>query len=342
MRYALAIETSCDETAIAVGSFASDEPLRVLSERISSQVALHQAYGGVVPELAAREHLAALPILCEQVMRESGVTIKDLACIGVTIGPGLKGCLLMGAGFAKGIAAPLDIPLLGINHLEGHVAAALLDNPDLNYPFLALIVSGGHTQLYYCEDLGCFTLLARTLDDAAGEAFDKAAYLLGLDYPGGARLAALAETGTAGRFTLPVALPGVFDMSFSGLKTAVSVLVHRLGIDHVRSDQQTRADVAYAIQEAIVRQLVQKTVAVSKDTGCRTVVVTGGVAANRALRARLEEQPGLKVLYPTPQHCTDNGAMILYATVERFKRGEGRDSLPDVRARWPLTEIAPP
>ena len=345
MNWALAIESSCDETALALGRFDDSGAIYDLTERISSQVKLHASYGGVVPELAAREHLAALPILLAELLAERALQLPDLAVIGVTVGPGLKGCLLMGAGFARALALANDTPLLGIHHIEGHISAGLLDNPDLKYPFLTLVVSGGHTELVAVEGLGSYRVVGATLDDAAGEAFDKSANLLGFEYPGGAKLAQLADKHGPASFSFPIALKGELDFSFSGLKTAILVATQRRAAE-LSQNQELKAEFASAIQQAIVKQLVEKTAAALKHTGYRKLLVTGGVAANTALRQALQSElatntsQGNSVYFPKREHCTDNGAMILQATVQRFVAGKRSSSTAELRPRWPIEELS--
>ena len=277
----LGIETSCDETGVAV----YDSEAGLLSNALHSQIALHQAYGGVVPELASRDHVRHLVPLIERVVAEAGLTLADLDAIAYTEGPGLAGALLVGASVANALAYALNKPAIGIHHLEGHLLSPLLADPRPDFPFVALLVSGGHSQLFEVTGVGRYRLLGDTLDDAAGEAFDKTAKLLGLPYPGGPALAKLAERGRTGVVSLPRPMleSGDLDMSFSGLKTAVLTLVRRLG-GEASLDDQTRADIAREFQSAVVDVLVAKALAALDVTGLRTLVVAGGVGANRELR----------------------------------------------------------
>jgi N6-L-threonylcarbamoyladenine synthase len=327
----LGIESSCDETAVAV----YDSSLGLLAHRLHSQVAMHQAYGGVVPELASRDHVRRLLPLVEETLAASGSDAACIDAIAYTAGPGLIGALLVGAGFATGLALAWGKPALGIHHLEGHLLAPLLEENPPSFPFLALLVSGGHTQLIDVAALGQYRILGETLDDAVGEAFDKTAKLLGLPYPGGAALAALAEQGKSGRYEFPRPMldrPGL-DFSFSGLKTA-ALLALRGG----ELDQEARAAVARGFQDAVVDTLAEKCRRALKSSGHSRLVVAGGVGANRALRARLArmaEQMGAHLYFPRPEFCTDNGAMIALAGCLRLS-----GSLPavamDARAQWTL------
>lgn len=341
MKYLLAIETSCDETAVATFELTPSRP-RLISEQISSQTELHKLYGGVVPELASREHLQALPLLTAKLLSDSGISSDKLNAIAVTCGPGLKGCLLMGIGFAKGLSLAHQIPVLGINHIEGHALSAQLDNPELEFPYLAVIVSGGHTEIQILHDVGRYQLIARTIDDAAGEAFDKSANLLKFEYPGGPKLAALADTVSATRFSLPRVMKDAEGFSFSGLKTAIALRVREQGV--AVSDPTIRAELAHAIQSAIVEALVRKVDHAVRATGIHRVAICGGVAANRALRAALAGLVGVTIYAPAMQHCMDNAAMIGYAAALRLRKGSnvsGADlniSL-EPRARWPLEDL---
>lgn len=332
---ALAIETSCDETAVAVLQAEEGMRPRVLAEKISSQIQLHADYGGVVPELAAREHLKALPWLVGETLREAATSLDNIGLLAVTRGPGLKGCLLIGCGFAKAMSLARGIPCLGVNHIEGHLLAPLMDNPQLDFPYLALVVSGGHTEIHVVRGVGHYELVTRTTDDAAGEAFDKSANLLGLAYPGGPRLAALADKYSSSEFILPRVMRNDPGISFSGLKTAIALLIARQG-ESVRNDPELQGRLAYAIQEAIVTALVDKLDAAMKSTGIRHVVITGGVSANRALRVRVGALPKVKLYLPGNLHCMDNAAMIGYVGVERYRRGERNDLKTDVKSRWPV------
>jgi len=331
----LALETSCDETAVAVLQAEEGSRPQVVAEKISSQITLHAEYGGVVPELAAREHLKSLPWMVEETLREAKSSFEEIGLLAVTRGPGLKGCLLIGCGFAKAISLARGIPCLGVNHIEGHLLAPLMDNPELEFPYLALVVSGGHTEILVVRGVGHYELITRTSDDAAGEAFDKSANLLGLAYPGGPRLAALADKHSSSEFVLPRVMRNDPGISFSGLKTAIALLIAKQG-DAVAGDPELQGRLAYAIQEAIVTALVDKLEAAMKSTGIRHVVITGGVSANRALRGRVGALPKVKLYLPGSLHCMDNAAMIGYVGAERYRRGERNDLKTDVKSRWPV------
>jgi len=340
----LGIESSCDETG--VGLYDTDRGLR--SQALHSQVAMHEQYGGVVPELASRDHIRRVLPLTDQVLREANAIRADLDAIAYTAGPGLIGALLVGASVAAATAWALGIPAIGIHHLEGHLLSPLLASDPPDFPFVALLVSGGHTQLLEVTGIGRYRLLGDTLDDAAGEAFDKSAKLLGLGYPGGPAIARLADSGDSNRFALPRPMlrSGNLEFSFSGLKTAVATQVQRAQRDEVPNsaqDPQFRADLAAAVQAAIVEVLVAKSLSALKTTGHRTLVVAGGVSANRLLRekfARAQAKLGVRVCFPEPELCTDNGAMIAFAGALRLSSGLPN---PDqrVRPRWPLEELTP-
>jgi N6-L-threonylcarbamoyladenine synthase len=333
----IGIESSCDETAVAV----YDGELGLLSHRLHSQVAMHQAYGGVVPELASRDHVRRLLPLFRQALADAESGPESIDGIAYTAGPGLIGALLVGAGFATSLGLAWGKPVLGIHHLEGHLLAPLLEPNPPSFPFLALLVSGGHTQLVDVAGLGQYRILGETLDDAAGEAFDKTAKLLGLPYPGGAALAKLAEAGTSGRFTFPRPMldrPGL-DFSFSGLKTAALVALRGRVLDDA-----IRADVARGFQEAVVDTLVEKCRRALEFSGHRCLVVAGGVGANSRLRQRLAEvvrRVGAELYFPRVEFCTDNGAMIALAGFLRMQAGKfaGRGGSPvSARAHWELGE----
>ncbi|MDD5299202.1 MAG: tRNA (adenosine(37)-N6)-threonylcarbamoyltransferase complex transferase subunit TsaD [Gallionella sp.] len=332
----LGIESSCDETGIALYQMERG----LLAHALHTQVAMHSEYGGVVPELASRDHVRRVIPLIRQVMRETGVSMAQINAIAYTQGPGLGGALLVGASVANALAYALDIPSIGIHHLEGHLLSPLLSDPAPEFPFVALLVSGGHTQLMRVSGIGQYTLLGETLDDAAGEAFDKSAKLLGLGYPGGPALAQLAASGRPGQYKLPRPMlhSGNLDFSFSGLKTAVLALVKQSD-----DDVQTRADIAYAVQEAIVDVLAYKARAALTQAGLDQLVVAGGVGANQLLRHRLNEDIGKRggtVFYPDLQFCTDNGAMIAFAGALRIKQQQTRkDYRFNVKPRWNLAEI---
>jgi N6-L-threonylcarbamoyladenine synthase len=331
----LGIESSCDETAVAV--YDADRGL--LSHRLHSQVAMHQAYGGVVPELASRDHVRRLLPLVRQALADAESGSHSIDGIAYTAGPGLIGALLVGAGFATSLGLAWGKPVLGIHHLEGHLLAPLLEPDPPSFPFLALLVSGGHTQLVDVAALGRYRILGETLDDAAGEAFDKTAKLLGLPYPGGAALAKLAETGRSDRFTFPRPMldrPGL-DFSFSGLKTAALVALRGRVLDDA-----IRADVARGFQEAVVDTLVEKCRRALEFSGHRCLVVAGGVGANSRLRQRLAEVArgvGAELYFPRVEFCTDNGAMIAFAGCLRMAAGDfaGKGAAPaGARANWEL------
>ena len=333
----LGIETSCDETGAAV----YDTERGLLADALHSQVALHEAYGGVVPELASRDHVRHLVPMIRKVVRDARLVLEDLDGIAYTEGPGLAGALLVGASVANALAYALGKPAIGIHHLEGHLLSPLLAQPRPGFPFVALLVSGGHSQLFEVAGVGEYRLLGDTLDDAAGEAFDKTAKLLGLGYPGGPALAKLAERGCAGRFSLPrpMLASNDLDMSFSGLKTAVLTLVRRLGDDLAT---QTRADIAVEFESAVVDVLVAKALAALKLTGLRRLVVAGGVGANRRLRERLRadvDNAGAQVFYPDVAFCTDNGAMIALAGALRLTSAANGKLGFGVRPRWALDEV---
>lgn len=336
MKLILGIESSCDETGVAL--YHTERGL--LAHTLHSQIAMHNEYGGVVPELASRDHVRyALPLVRE-VMKQGNCTLGDIDAIAFTQGPGLSGALLVGASVACSLAYALNIPTIAVHHLEGHLLSPLLSDPAPEFPFVALLVSGGHTQLMRVDGVGLYTLLGETLDDAAGEAFDKSAKLLGLDYPGGALLSKLAQRGTPERFKLPRPMlhSGDLDFSFSGLKTAVLVAVQKNA-----QDEQTRADIALAAQDAIVEVLVKKSLSALKQTELKQLVIAGGVGANQALRAQLNQsaqQHGFKVFYPDLEFCTDNGAMIAFAGALRMQQHEAqRDYRFNIKPRWDLQQL---
>jgi N6-L-threonylcarbamoyladenine synthase len=332
----LGIESSCDETGIALYQIGRG----LLAHALYTQVAMHNEYGGVVPELASRDHVRRVIPLIRQVLREADVSLAQISAVAYTQGPGLGGALLVGASVANALAYALDIPTIGIHHLEGHLLSPLLSDPAPEFPFVALLVSGGHTQLMRVDGVGQYTLLGETLDDAAGEAFDKSAKLLGLSYPGGPALAKLAAHGRTGIYKLPRPMQhsGDLDFSFSGLKTAVLTLVKQSN-----DDKQTKADIACAVQEAIVYVLAHKASAALTQTGLDQLVVAGGVGANQLLRNRLTEgigKRGGKVFYPDLEFCTDNGAMIAFAGALRLAQHQGKkDYRFNVKPRWNLAEI---
>lgn len=331
----LGIESSCDETGIAL----YDSERGLLAHALNSQVALHSLYGGVVPELASRDHIRYMVPLIEQVLAEASLTRQDISAIAYTKGPGLIGALLVGATFAKSLAYAWQVPAIGIHHMEGHLLAAFLEEEQPTLPFLALLVSGGHTQIIEVTDIGKYQVLGESIDDAAGEAFDKTAKLLGLPYPGGPLLAKLAESGTPDRFKFPRPMldrPGL-DFSFSGLKTHALNTIQKLELN-----EQNKADVAWAFQDAIVDTLIKKCARAITQTEIKQLVIAGGVGANKKLRQRMNEfaaQEKVKVLYPRLEFCTDNGAMIAYAGYERFKRNLiDSDNTVQVLPRWDLNQ----
>ena len=337
----LGIETSCDETGVAlVVSGAGSGAVRLVADALHSQVHLHAPYGGVVPELASRDHIRRVLPLLAKVLVDAKTSRSDLDAVAYTRGPGLAGALLVGAGVACSLAAALGRPVIGIHHLEGHLLSPFLSPEPPTFPFVALLVSGGHTQLLKVTDVGCYELLGDTIDDAAGEAFDKSAKLLGLGYPGGPALARLAEFGDPAAYALPRPLlqRDSLDFSFAGLKTAVRTHAARLD----STCEQARADLAASTQAAIVDVLAHKTMAALVATGCDRLVVAGGVGANVALRARLRLECGkrqARLHFPELALCTDNGAMIALAAAMRWQRGIAETSTDyafDVRPRWPL------
>jgi N6-L-threonylcarbamoyladenine synthase len=336
----LGIESSCDETGVAV----FDARRGVLAQALHTQADLHAVYGGVVPELASRDHIRLLPVLVRQTLREAGLNVTDLDAIAYTAGPGLAGALLVGASVAEAMALAAGIVALPVHHLEGHLLSPLLSDDPPAFPFVALLVSGGHTQLMRVADVGDYELLGETQDDAAGEAFDKTAKILALGYPGGPQLAALAASGKVGRFRLPRPMlhSGDLDFSFSGLKTAV---INVASSPDWRPEY--RADLAADFQQAVVEVLTAKAMAALERGGMNTLVVAGGVGANRALRAGLDAAAarlGARVHYPAPELCTDNGVMIAFAAAQRLMRGERppADAAIRVRPRWPLAELVRP
>ena len=334
----LGIESSCDETGVAL--FDSDRGL--LAHAVHTQVAMHEAYGGVVPELASRDHIRRLIPLLQRILAESGTLKEHINAIAYTAGPGLAGALLVGASFAEALGMALSVPTLPVHHLEGHLLSPLLSQDPPKFPFVALLVSGGHTQLMRVSGVGAYRLLGESLDDAAGEAFDKTAKLLGLGYPGGPALAALAEHGVPNKIKLPRPMlhSGDFDFSFSGLKTAVLMAVRQSTM--TASD---KANLAAEFQEAVTEVLTTKSLAALRHCGLDTLVVAGGVGANRRLRERLNNaaaKVGVSVHYPALDLCTDNGAMIAFCGAQRLLAGLAKSSEGNfsVRPRWPLQETA--
>ena len=336
----LGIETSCDETGVAI----YDTDAGLLAHGLHSQIDLHAAYGGVVPELASRDHIRRLPLLIKQTLMDAGLGAGDVDAVAYTSGPGLAGALLVGASVAESFAMARGIPALPVHHLEGHLLSPMLSADPPAFPFVALLVSGGHTQLMRVRGVGDYALLGESVDDAAGEAFDKTAKLLGLGYPGGPQLAKLAEQGVAGRFRLPRPMlhSGDLDFSFSGLKTAVLNVVSA-----PTWNPADMADLAAEFQQAVVDVLCAKALAALKKVGLKTLVVAGGVGANLQLRAVLDAAVsgrGGRVHYPEPALCTDNGAMIAFAGALRFAAGESGPEICAVRIRprWPLVDLQPP
>ena len=338
----LGIETSCDETGIAL----YDTQNGLKAHTLYSQVKLHADYGGVVPELASRDHIRKVIPLIEQAMQEAGVTAADIDGIAYTRGPGLIGALLVGSSVARSLAFAWQVPVVGVHHMEGHLLAPLLDDIPLKFPFVALLVSGGHSMLVKVDAIGEYEVLGESVDDAAGEAFDKTAKLLDLDYPGGPRLAKLADKGTPGRFTFPRPMtdrPGL-QFSFSGLKTAAANTIRDIVKEQGKLTEQDKADVAVAFQDAVIDTLLIKCRRALKQCGVKQLVIAGGVSANVKLREQvsvLMKKQGGKAFYPAPEFCTDNGAMIAYAGAQRLAHGQ-QDKLSDqVQPRWPLEQIEP-
>ena len=333
----LGIETSCDETGVAL--FDTREGL--LGEALHSQIDLHARYGGVVPELASRDHVRRLLPLAREALERSGRRLDEVDLVAFTQGPGLAGALLVGASVAAGFGLALERPVVGIHHLEGHLLSPLLASPSPEFPFAALLVSGGHTQLMRVDGVGAYTLLGETVDDAAGEAFDKTASLLGLGYPGGPALARLAESGNPRRFALPrpMIASDSLDFSFSGLKTAVLTRLRELG----EVEPATRADLAASFQAAVIDVLIAKCLRALDEEGLDRLVVAGGVGANAELRARLTREAaekGARVYFPPLRLCTDNGAMIAFAAALKYPDGAAGDSSFPVFARWDLSAAA--
>jgi len=340
----LGIESSCDETGVALVDASGAAVPRLLGQALHSQIAMHQAYGGVVPELASRDHIRRVLPLMDEVMAQAACTPAQVDVVAYTQGPGLAGALLVGAGVACALAAALGKPAMGVHHLEGHLLSPFLSADPPEFPFVALLVSGGHTQLMRVDGVGRYALLGETIDDAAGEAFDKSAKLMGLPYPGGPHLARLAEQGDAASFKLPRPLmhSGTLDFSFAGLKTAVLTQVQKLGDDL----QARKADLAAATQAAIVEVLVKKSLMALDRTGLERLVVAGGVGANACLRAHLNAacaKRGVRVHYPELALCTDNGAMIALAAGMRLQAGLARADQRysfEVKPRWALADAA--
>ena len=338
----LGIETSCDETGVAI----YEPGAGVRAQALASQSELHQRFGGVVPELAARDHIAKLGPMVEDVLREAGLELGALDAIAYTAGPGLIGALMVGGGLATSLAYGLGVPAIPVHHLEGHLLACMLEAERPEFPFVALLVSGGHTQLVRVDGVGRYRIIGETLDDAAGEAFDKVARLLSLPYPGGPALAALAEHGDPASFSFPRPLLNKgLDMSFSGLKTAVRIEIDGRLARCGHMDDSLRADIAASFEAAVVETLTAKCLRALNAEGIDTLIVAGGVGANRRLRARLTEAcraHGRALYYPRPSLCTDNGAMIAYAGWCRRAAAPAATAGIVARPRWPLDELAVP
>lgn len=333
----LGIETSCDETGIAI----YDDAAGLLANQLYSQVKLHADYGGVVPELASRDHVRKTVPLIQAAIAEAGLKPQDIDAVAYTAGPGLVGALLVGATVGRALAFAWDVPAIPVHHMEGHLLAPMLEETPPEFPFVALLVSGGHTQLISVTGIGEYTLLGESIDDAAGEAFDKTAKLLGLDYPGGPMLSKMAQQGVEKRFVFPRPMtdrPGL-DFSFSGLKTFAANTIRNNS-----DDEQTRADIARAFEDAVVDTLAIKCKRALEQTGFKRLVIAGGVSANRTLREKMAEvmkARGGEVFYARPEFCTDNGAMIAYAGMVRMKGGTRGELSVTVRPRWPLAELSP-
>ncbi|EJD6409968.1 tRNA (adenosine(37)-N6)-threonylcarbamoyltransferase complex transferase subunit TsaD [Providencia rettgeri] len=333
----LGIETSCDETGIAI----YDDELGLMANQLYSQIKVHADYGGVVPELASRDHIRKTVPLIQAALKEANLTREDIDAVAYTAGPGLVGALMVGATVGRSLAFAWNVPAVAVHHMEGHLLAPMLEEKSPEFPFVALLVSGGHTQLISVTGVGEYALLGESIDDAAGEAFDKTAKLLGLDYPGGPVLSRMAQQGTAGRFVFPRPMtdrPGL-DFSFSGLKTFAANTIRENS-----DDDQTRADIARAFEDAVVDTLAIKCKRALEQTGFKRLVMAGGVSANRALRAKMDEvlkQRGGEVFYARPEFCTDNGAMIALAGLIRLKGGASTGLGIIVRPRWPLAELPP-
>lgn len=331
----LGIETSCDETGVAI----YDTDAGLLANQLYSQVKLHADYGGVVPELASRDHVRKTVPLIQAALKEAGLSATDIDGVAYTAGPGLVGALMVGATVGRSLAFAWGVPAIPVHHMEGHLLAPMLEDNPPDFPFVALLVSGGHTQLISVTGIGEYRLLGESIDDAAGEAFDKTAKLLGLDYPGGPMLSKMAQLGNATRFTFPRPMTDRrgLDFSFSGLKTFAANTIRDNG-----NDDQTRADIARAFEDAVVDTLAIKCRRALEETGFKRLVMAGGVSANRTLRARLGEMMtklGGAVFYARPEFCTDNGAMIAYAGSVRMLNGENQALGVSVRPRWPLAEL---
>jgi len=337
----LGIDTSCDDTSAAVIA----DGHRALSNVVNSQISLHHPYGGVVPELASREHIRNIVPVVKEALSKAKLDLKDLDGIAVTVGPGLIGSLLVGLYYAKAMAYVNRIPLVAINHLEGHILSIFLEDDVPKFPFVALTVSGGHTSLYHVKGFGNFTLMGQTLDDAAGEAFDKVAKILGLGYPGGVAIEKLARSGQKNKVNFPRAYlaPDSLDFSFSGLKTAVSLYVNRWHQSKEQRASVQLADIAASFQEAVVDVLVKKLMIARERSEVDSMVIAGGVACNNVLRERLKciaSENGIGLFHPRSEYCTDNGAMIAVAGYHRIINGEQADLSIDARSRFPIQDLA--
>ncbi|MEX0445967.1 tRNA (adenosine(37)-N6)-threonylcarbamoyltransferase complex transferase subunit TsaD [Xenorhabdus sp. SGI246] len=339
----LGIETSCDETGIAI----YDDKSGLLANQLYSQVKLHADYGGVVPELASRDHIRKTVPLIQAALKEAGLTSEDIDAVAYTAGPGLVGALMVGATIGRSLAFAWDVPAIPVHHMEGHLLAPMLEENRPEFPFVALLVSGGHTQLISVTGIGEYKLLGESIDDAAGEAFDKTAKLLGLDYPGGPALSRMAQKGKSGRFVFPRPMtdrPGL-DFSFSGLKTFAANTIHKhIRGDDAKQDEQTKADIAHAFENAVVDTLTIKCKRALEQTGFKRLVMAGGVSANRALRISMQnmmEKLCGEVFYARPEFCTDNGAMIALTGMIRLKSVTKGALCVTVKARWPLSELPP-
>ncbi|MDT0583129.1 MULTISPECIES: tRNA (adenosine(37)-N6)-threonylcarbamoyltransferase complex transferase subunit TsaD [Alteromonadaceae] len=332
----LGIETSCDETGIAI--YDTDSGL--LAHELYSQVKLHADYGGVVPELASRDHVRKIVPLIKRTLQNAQLSSDDIDGVAFTRGPGLVGALLVGSSVGRSLAYAWDVPAVGVHHMEGHLLAPMLDDNPPEFPFIALLVSGGHSMIVDVQGIGSYEVLGESLDDAAGEAFDKTAKLLGLDYPGGPLLAKLAEKGEPGHYKFPRPMtdrPGL-DMSFSGLKTFAANTIRACD-----GSEQAKANIAYAFQEAVVDTLLIKCQRALKQTNQKRLVIAGGVSANKQLRASLQDlskRKGIEVFYPAFEYCTDNGAMIAYAGAKRLQAGESIDLNTKAMPRWPLDTLS--
>lgn len=330
----LGLETSCDETGLAL----YDSEKGLLGQVLYSQIHLHAEYGGVVPELASRDHVRKLIPLLEELLKKTNIQKSQIDAVAYTRGTGLMGALMTGALFGRSLAFALNVPAIGVHHMEGHLLAPLLSEQPPEFPFVALLVSGGHTQLMAAYGIGQYELLGESIDDAAGEAFDKVAKMMNLPYPGGPNIAKLAEQGNslAIEFPRPILHQGL-DFSFSGLKTAVSVQLKKT------PEASAYPDIAASFQEAVVDVLTKKSIKALKNTGLKRLVIAGGVSANSALRARLEQQLKklqAQVYYAEPALCTDNGAMIAFAGYQRLKAGQSDDLAVTTTPRWPMTELS--